>query len=52
MCCFKEKDDLSFRRGDILTIIFKEEEQWWRAKDKNGKEGSIPVPYVAKVING
>ncbi|XP_060537069.1 adapter molecule Crk [Cylas formicarius] len=45
----KEKDDLSFKKGDILTIIFKEEEQWWRAKDKNGKEGSIPVPYVQRI---
>ncbi|CAG9759933.1 unnamed protein product [Ceutorhynchus assimilis] len=44
-----EKDDLSFKRGDILTVLFKEEEQWWRAKDKNGKEGCIPVPYVQKL---
>lgn len=45
----QEKDDLSFKKGDILTIVFKEEEQWWRAKDKNGREGSIPVPYVEKI---
>ncbi|ERL85239.1 hypothetical protein D910_02660 [Dendroctonus ponderosae] len=44
-----EKDDLSFKKGDILTVLFKEEEQWWRAKDKNGREGCIPVPYVQKV---
>ncbi|KAL1492340.1 hypothetical protein ABEB36_010601 [Hypothenemus hampei] len=44
-----EKDDLSFKRGDILTVLFKEEEQWWRAKDINGREGCIPVPYVQKL---
>ncbi|XP_030748707.1 adapter molecule Crk [Sitophilus oryzae] len=44
----QERDDLSFKKGDILTVTFKEEEQWWRAKDKFGNEGSIPVPYVQK----
>ncbi|XP_050314510.1 adapter molecule Crk [Anthonomus grandis grandis] len=44
-----ERDDLSFKKGDILTVLFKEEEQWWRARDKNGREGCIPVPYVEKI---
>lgn len=51
MAILQEKDDLSFKKGDILTVLFKEEEQWWRAKDKNGREGCIPVPYVQKVQN-
>lgn len=46
---FQEKDDLSFKKGDILTIVFKDEEQWWTAKNKDGVTGSIPVPYVQKV---
>ncbi|CAH1153739.1 unnamed protein product [Phaedon cochleariae] len=45
----KEKDDLSFKKGDILTILFKDEEQWWTARNKDGKTGSIPVPYVQKI---
>nr|XP_023013068.1 adapter molecule Crk [Leptinotarsa decemlineata] len=45
----KEKDDLSFKKGDILTILFKDEEQWWTAKNKDGQTGSIPVPYVQKI---
>ncbi|KAJ8985890.1 hypothetical protein NQ317_006264 [Molorchus minor] len=45
----KEKDDLSFKKGDILTILFKDEEQWWTARDKNRRTGSIPVPYVQKI---
>lgn len=40
---------MSFKKGDILTVIFKDEEQWWTAKNKDGKKGSIPVPYVQKV---
>ncbi|KAJ8923507.1 hypothetical protein NQ315_010085 [Exocentrus adspersus] len=34
----KEKDDLCFKKGDILTIIFKDEEHWWTAKNKDGKK--------------
>lgn len=49
MSKLQEKDDLSFKKGDILTIVFKDEEQWWTARNKDGKTGSIPVPYVQKV---
>jgi hypothetical protein len=38
----EEDDELPFKKGDVLTIISKEEE-WWQA-ELNGKSGSIPVP--------
>jgi len=34
-----------------LTILVKDEEQWWTAKNIMGQMGSIPVPYVQKVSN-
>lgn len=40
---------MSFRKGDILTVIKKEEPHWWRARDSTGKEGMIPEPYVKPV---
>uniref|UniRef100_A0A2H8TXT9 Adapter molecule Crk n=1 Tax=Melanaphis sacchari TaxID=742174 RepID=A0A2H8TXT9_9HEMI len=43
-----DQDDLPFRKGDILTILVKDEEQWWTAKNIMGQMGSIPVPYVQK----
>lgn len=43
-----DQDDLPFRRGEILTIISKDEEQWWTAKNAAGQIGQIPVPYVQK----
>ncbi|XP_074095112.1 crk proto-oncogene, adaptor protein isoform X2 [Cotesia typhae] len=43
-----DQDDLPFRKGEILTIISKDEEQWWTAKNNVGQKGSIPVPYVQK----
>ncbi|XP_066934890.1 crk-like protein [Clytia hemisphaerica] len=46
----KDLEDLPFKKGDFLTIIRKEEDQWWLARDNTGREGMIPVPYV-EVVN-
>lgn len=43
-----DNDDLPFKKGEILTIINKDEDQWWTAKNAQGTQGSIPVPYVMK----
>lgn len=44
-----DPDDLPFRRGEILTVISKDEDQWWTARNTMGHTGSIPVPYVERV---
>ncbi|XP_075576451.1 adapter molecule crk isoform X2 [Pelecanus crispus] len=43
-----DEEDLPFKKGDILRIWDKPEEQWWNAEDSGGKRGMIPVPYVEK----
>ncbi|XP_065274626.1 adapter molecule crk isoform X2 [Emys orbicularis] len=43
-----DEEDLPFKKGDILRIRDKPEEQWWNAEDSDGKRGMIPVPYVEK----
>ncbi|RZC32361.1 adapter molecule Crk [Asbolus verrucosus] len=48
----QDPDDLVFKRGEILTIIAKDEEQWWTAINSAGTKGSIPVPYVQKYEEG
>ena len=40
---------MPFRKGEIMTIVSKDEEQWWTARNSLGQTGSIPVPYVVKV---
>ena len=45
----QDAEDLPFKRGEVLTIISKDEEQWWTARNSVGNTGSIPVPYVQKV---
>ncbi|CAL1283513.1 unnamed protein product [Larinioides sclopetarius] len=44
-----DPDDLPFKKGEILTVISKDEDQWWTAKNSLGQTGSIPVPYIEKV---
>jgi len=43
-----DPDDLPFKKGELLTVVSKDEEQWWTARNSLGQTGSIPVPYVAK----
>lgn len=45
-----DAEDLPFKKGEILIILEKPEEQWWSAKSKEGRVGMIPVPYVEKVV--
>lgn len=43
-----DPDDLPFKKGEILEIISKDEEQWWTARNGKGQTGQIPVPYVTR----
>lgn len=49
MFIVQDPEDLPFKKGDTLTVVKKEEEHWWRARDNTGKEGMIPKPYVQLV---
>jgi len=42
----RDPEDLPFKRRDVLYILCKDEEQWWTARNIEGKHGIIPVPYV------
>ncbi|XP_063693945.1 crk-like protein [Bolinopsis microptera] len=42
----RDEEDLPFRKGELLYVIEKPEEQWWEALNQEGKTGSIPAPYV------
>lgn len=45
-----DAEDLPFKKGEILVIVEKPEEQWWSARNKDGQVGMIPVPYVEKLV--
>jgi len=48
----EDPDDLRFRKGEILEVIEKPEENWWTARNKDGRIGQIPVPYVGSIAPG
>lgn len=43
-----DSDDLPFKKGEILFVLNKDEDQWWTARNCQGLVGQIPVPYVQK----
>lgn len=45
----QDPDDLPFEKDEVLTLIRKDEEQWWTAQNSRGQIGLVPVPYVVQV---
>uniref|UniRef100_H2XUL2 Crk-like protein n=1 Tax=Ciona intestinalis TaxID=7719 RepID=H2XUL2_CIOIN len=43
-------DDLPFSKHEILEVIEKPEENWWNARNAQGRIGQIPVPYVEPYV--
>nr|WEL12730.1 crk-like protein [Halisarca dujardinii] len=48
---FKSDDpeDLNFKKGDMMKVLREDEDDWWYARHSDGRQGSIPVPYVEVV---
>lgn len=45
-----EPDELSFRKGDIITVIESVYRDWWRGSLPNGKSGIFPLNYVTPLV--
>ena len=39
------EDELSFEEGDVITVLSKDEADWWKG-ELNGKSGVFPSNYV------
>lgn len=46
-----EPDELSFRKGDVITVIESVYRDWWRGSLPNGKTGIFPLNYVTPIVN-
>ncbi|XP_030620766.1 tyrosine-protein kinase BTK isoform X3 [Chanos chanos] len=44
--------DLELRKDEEYTILEVNDRNWWKARDKYGKEGYIPSNYVVEAMNG
>lgn len=42
----QDQDELTLKEGDIIEIIVKGDEGWWKGVLPNGKEGLFPSNYV------
>lgn len=41
---------LDFKMGDTITVVFKESNDWWRAKSEDGtREGLVPANYIEEI---
>ncbi|XP_076754423.1 dynamin associated protein 160 isoform X3 [Xylocopa sonorina] len=46
----QNEDELSFEKGDVITVIAKDEQQWWKG-ELNGVSGVFPSNYVSPMSN-
>uniref|UniRef100_A0A1I7VFP9 Growth factor receptor bound protein 2 n=1 Tax=Loa loa TaxID=7209 RepID=A0A1I7VFP9_LOALO len=46
----QEEGELGFKRGDIITVTNREDENWWEGT-LNGKSGMFPATYVCPFNN-
>lgn len=42
----QNEDELSFEKGDVISVLGKEESAWWRG-ELNGVSGVFPSNYVS-----
>lgn len=45
-----EPDELSLRRGDIITVLGSVYRDWWRGSLPDGRTGIFPLNYVVPVV--
>lgn len=42
-----EAGELAFKRGDVITVLSREDAGWWEGRTPNGARGIFPSNYVA-----
>ncbi|XP_064624696.1 jouberin-like isoform X2 [Lineus longissimus] len=40
-------DELCLRRGDVVTVLYKDNDNWWMGELLDGQQGFFPANYVA-----
>ena len=43
----QRSDELSFMRGDLITVLYKDNDNWWMGELPDGNQGFFPANYVA-----
>ncbi|KAJ8387652.1 hypothetical protein AAFF_G00152020 [Aldrovandia affinis] len=42
-------DELELHYGDVIHVLFKDDESWWFGRRQNGQEGYFPATYVSRL---
>ena len=42
----QRSDELSLKRGDRVTVLFKDSDNWWMGELADGQQGFFPTNYV------
>lgn len=48
-CCQEDDEELTFKKGDIMTMLRKDQDGWYYARHSDGREGLIPNNFVEEV---
>lgn len=40
---------LSVKMGDTVTVLVKENDDWWMAKSEQGQTGLVPANYLEQI---
>jgi hypothetical protein len=41
-----QSDELILRKNEVVEILEKTEDEWWKCRNSNGEEGMSPVNYL------
>ena len=50
-CQAKTANQLSFKAGDILTVVNHNSPDWWQARNSKGAYGEIPSNFVEELAD-
>lgn len=39
-------DELTVRRGDVINVLYKDNDSWWFGQLSSGQQGYFPATYV------
>ena len=43
-----EDDELELHHGNVIQVLFREDQSWWFGRLQNGNEGYFPATFVTK----
>ena len=44
----QRSDELSLFKGDVITVLYKDNDNWWMGELPDGQQGFFPSSYVAE----